>query len=630
LVLTNTANFDGILSAADTNVQAALDTIDEWGKTSTNNALLVGNGTGSPIGSLAVGATGEILIGNTGADPSWSATPAVTSLTATTVYGTTFDTNVAAAGVTLSGTSLTADGTDADIDINITAKGTGQVIIDDLQLTTALTVPYGGTGATTLTDHGVLVGSGVGAITPLAVGTNGQVLLGSSGADPVFATLASADGTITFTPGAGTLDIAGTDATTAQEGVVELATDAEAIAGADTSRAIVPSSLKAKLGTQTQYGLIVGAGNTAALGALAVGATGELLVGNTGANPSWSATPSVTSITATTVYGTTFDTNVAAAGVTLTGTALTADGTDADIDINITAKGTGQVIIDDLQLSTDLEVQYGGTGVSSLTDHGVLVGSGSGAITPLAVGTNGQVLVGSNGADPVFASITSTDSSITITGGAGTLALTGTQATDSQLGSVELATDAEAIAGSDTARPIVPSSLAAKLGTQTDHGVLVGSGTTAAITALAVGTNGQVLVGSTGADPVFATVASADGSIEVTGGAGTIDLAVTGTIAVNNQTGTTYELVLADNGKIVTCTNASAITVTIPVNADVALPVGTNVLISQNGAGTVTLAPEGGVTLRSRGSLLDTAGQYAVVSATKIATDEWIIGGDLA
>ena len=42
-----------------------------------------------------------------------------------TVNATTFDTDVAAAGVTLSGTTLAADGTDANIDINITPKGTG-------------------------------------------------------------------------------------------------------------------------------------------------------------------------------------------------------------------------------------------------------------------------------------------------------------------------------------------------------------------------------------------------------------------------------------------------------------------------------------------------------------------------
>lgn len=40
----------------------------------------------------------------------------------------------------------------------------------------------------------------------------------------------------------------------------------------------------------------------------------------------------------------TFDTDVAAAGVTLTGTTLAADGTNTDININLTPKGTGSVV----------------------------------------------------------------------------------------------------------------------------------------------------------------------------------------------------------------------------------------------------------------------------------------------
>jgi len=69
-------------------------------------------------------------------------------------------------------------------------------------------VGAGGVGAATLTDHGVLIGSGTGAVTALAVGTNGQLLTGSTGADPVFYTVASASGTVSYTLGAGTLDMA--------------------------------------------------------------------------------------------------------------------------------------------------------------------------------------------------------------------------------------------------------------------------------------------------------------------------------------------------------------------------------------------------------------------------------------
>lgn len=50
-----------------------------------------------------------------------------------------------------------------------------------------------------------------------------------------------------------------------------------------------------------------------------------------------------TTVNSTTVNATTFDTNVAAAGVTLAGTTLAADGTDANINVTITPKGTGIV-----------------------------------------------------------------------------------------------------------------------------------------------------------------------------------------------------------------------------------------------------------------------------------------------
>lgn len=49
------------------------------------------------------------------------------TVTATTVNATTFDTNVAAAGVTLAGTTLAADGTDTNISLTLTPKGTGVV-----------------------------------------------------------------------------------------------------------------------------------------------------------------------------------------------------------------------------------------------------------------------------------------------------------------------------------------------------------------------------------------------------------------------------------------------------------------------------------------------------------------------
>lgn len=78
-------------------------------------------------------------------------------------------------------------------------------------------VTKGGTGAASLTDHGVLVGSGTAAVDALAVGTTGQLLVGVTGADPAFDSTASADFTFTTATAGATrvLNITNTDNTNA-------------------------------------------------------------------------------------------------------------------------------------------------------------------------------------------------------------------------------------------------------------------------------------------------------------------------------------------------------------------------------------------------------------------------------
>lgn len=82
--------------------------------------------------------------------------------------------------------------------LNVVGTGSTTSIAAGNTLTTELTG---------LTNHAVLVGAGTPTITNLAVGTNGQVLLGATGADPAFATLTSSGGTITFTPGVHSLNL---------------------------------------------------------------------------------------------------------------------------------------------------------------------------------------------------------------------------------------------------------------------------------------------------------------------------------------------------------------------------------------------------------------------------------------
>ena len=101
-------------------------------------------------------------------------------------------------------------------------------------------------------------------------------------------------------------------------------------------------------------------------------------------------------------------------------------------------------------------------------------------------------------------------------------------------------------------------------------------------------------------------------------------------IALNAQTGTSYTTVLGDDGKLITLDNASAITLTIPPNGTVAYGIGTQLNIMQLGAGQVTITAGAGVTLRSNGSKLKTNGQYAVATCCKIASDTWVVIGNLA
>jgi hypothetical protein len=61
--------------------------------------------------------------------------------------------------------------------------------------------------------------------------------------------------------------------------------------------------------------------------------------------------------------------------------------------------------------------------VTGTTNHALQVGNGTGSLTSLGVATNGQIPIGSTGANPVLATLTSTDSSVTITNGAGSIDL---------------------------------------------------------------------------------------------------------------------------------------------------------------------------------------------------------------
>jgi len=107
-----------------------------------------------------------------------------------------------------------------------------------------------------------------------------------------------------------------------------------------------------------------------------------------------------------------------------------------------------------------------------------------------------------------------------------------------------------------------------------------------------------------------------------TGPTGTSDYSA----SVNAQTGTSYQLVATDNGKVVTLNNAASITVNVPAG----LSAGFNCILIQVGAGTATVQAVGGsgVTVTGRSSRVKTAGQGAVATVVCNTSTQCYVAGD--
>jgi hypothetical protein len=127
------------------------------------------------------------------------------------------------------------------------------------------------------------------------------------------------------------------------------------------------------------------------------------------------------------------------------------------------------------------------------------------------------------------------------------------------------------------------------------------------------GTTGQVLSKASGTDLDFTWIEQDDT-----------------TLSFNAQTGTTYTLVAADLGKLVTLSNASGITLTIPPSVFAA---GNIINIQQIGAGQVTLAQGAGVTITSTGATASAPKLRAQYSAATIICtngNSFTVVGDLS
>ena len=175
------------------------------------------------------------------------------------------------------------------------------------------------------------------------------------------------------------------------------------------------------------------------------------------------------------------------------------------------------------------------------------------------------------------------------------------------------------------------------------------------------GASGYILSKASATDMDFAWIANDQGDITgVTAGTGisgggtsgtvtvSIDTAVTAdlttaqtmtnktltapkiNLAFNAQTGTTYTLVSADSGKLVTASNAAGITVTVPPSIFAA---GEQINLQQIGAGQVTFAAGAGVTITSTGSTVAApkiTKQYGAATIICTAANVFTIIGGLS
>jgi hypothetical protein len=108
-----------------------------------------------------------------------------------------------------------------------------------------------------------------------------------------------------------------------------------------------------------------------------------------------------------------------------------------------------------------------------------------------------------------------------------------------------------------------------------------------------------------------------------------------GKVVVNSKTAT-YTVVLADNkNTLVTMNVATANDFLIPTNANVAFPIGSVINVIQTGVGQTTIkaVTSGTTTISSTGGTSTAPKlrvQFSAASCIKVATDTWLIVGDLS
>ena len=157
------------------------------------------------------------------------------------------------------------------------------------------------------------------------------------------------------------------------------------------------------------------------------------------------------------------------------------------------------------------------------------------------------------------------------------------------------------------------------------------NGITAQVQSLAVGTSGtDFAINSTGSTHTFnlPTASATNRGALSSADWNTFNEKAPKNVTIDTKT-VQYTLVTGDNSKFIELNFSGANNIIIPTNTAQPFPIGAQIILSQYGAGQVTVVPDTGVTLRSSGGKTKTAAQYSVATLIKRDTNEWYLAGDL-
>ena len=331
-------------------------------------------------GLNAIGSAGQILKVNAagtalefGAEGDISITNLVAPTNADLSLTTSGTGNIVLNDLSISDNSISTNRSNDDLKIN--ASGTGTVVLENLKIGTS-----GSTVTTILDEDNLASDSATSLATQQSIKAYVDSQLGGADldfqADSGGALAIDLDSeTMTFTGGTG-IDTSGSG---------------------NTVTFAIDSTVATLTGSQTLTNKVITSPTISGptiTGTATIGAVTTNSISSNGSNADISIQPSGTGdvlISALRVNGTTLDSSDSSK-ITIA-EALDVTGTLTNASVAITGGSITGI--------TDLAVADGGTGASTFTDGGVLLGSGTGAITAMSVLSDGEMIVGDGSGDPV-------------------------------------------------------------------------------------------------------------------------------------------------------------------------------------------------------------------------------------